>query len=168
MKIRVLWKVYKWNSDLRLPHGTLVWTYLCWSALVSWYLLLCEPHQRRIGHTGLSHEDLSNDACYPHPEGVCAHVLSVILQYYTSTYLRRNKQTIWSTVNREYFVVKIFWTAWLVRKLNAQKYIRNINDNAVQGRLSENYSTWKIITWNIILDTKYSQITVYSFQLLQE
>ena len=44
------------------------------------------------------------------------------------------------TVNREYFVVKIYFrTAWLVQKLNARKYIRNINDNAVRGRLSENY-----------------------------
>jgi hypothetical protein len=30
-----------------------------------------------------------------------------------------------------------FQTAWLMRKLNARKYMRNINDNAVQGRLSE-------------------------------
>ena len=43
------------------------------------------------------------------------------------------------TVNRVYFVIKYFWTAWLVRKLNARKYIHNINDNAVQGRLSKNY-----------------------------
>ena len=28
-----------------------------------------------------------------------------------------------------------------MRKLNARKYIRNINDNVVQGRLSENYLT---------------------------
>ena len=51
-----------------------------------------------------------------------------------------------STVNREYFVVKYFQTAWLARKLNTRKYIRNINDNAVQGRLSENDLTRKIIT----------------------
>ena len=37
--------------------------------------------------------------------------------------------------------------------------MHNINDNAVQGRLSENYLTWKFMAWNI-LDTKYSQITV--------
>ena len=37
------------------------------------------------------------------------------------------------TVNHEYFIVKYFQTAWLVRKLNAQEYMRNINDNAVQG-----------------------------------
>ena len=30
------------------------------------------------------------------------------------------------------------------------KYIRNINDNAVQGRLSENYLTRKIIARNIL------------------
>ena len=50
-----------------------------------------------------------------------------------------------STVNREYFDVKIFRTAWLVRKLNARNTcMRNINDNAVQGRLSENYLTRKL------------------------
>ena len=38
--------------------------------------------------------------------------------------------------------------------------MHNINDNVVQGRLSENYLTWKIIAWNI-LDTKYSRITVH-------
>ena len=37
--------------------------------------------------------------------------------------------------------------------------MHNINDNAVQGRLSENYLTWKSIAWNI-LDTKYSRFTV--------
>ena len=38
---------------------------------------------------------------------------------------------------------KIFWTPWLVRKLNARKYMRNINDNVVQGHLSKNYLTVK-------------------------
>ena len=33
--------------------------------------------------------------------------------------------------------------------------MRNINDNAIQGHLSENYLTRKIIAWSI-LDTKYS------------
>ena len=37
--------------------------------------------------------------------------------------------------------------------------MRNINDNAVQGRLSKNYLTRKIIAWNIS-DTKYSRFTV--------
>ena len=47
-----------------------------------------------------------------------------------------------------------------MRKLNARKYIlRNINDNAVQGRLPENYLTRKIIARNI-LDTKYLRFTV--------
>ena len=40
-------------------------------------------------------------------------------------------------------------------KIKRMKYMRYINDNAVQGRLSENYLTRKIIAWNI-LDTKYS------------
>ena len=44
-------------------------------------------------------------------------------------------------------------------KIKRTKYMRNINDNAVQGRLSENYLTREIITWNI-LDTKYSRFTV--------
>ena len=53
-----------------------------------------------------------------------------------------------SFCNREYFV---FRTALLVQKFNTQKYMRNVNDIAVQGRLSENYLTWnfKFIPWNI-------------------
>ena len=41
-------------------------------------------------------------------------------------------------------MLKYFQTAWLVRKLNAQKYMRNINDNEVQGRLSEKIFNVKI------------------------
>ena len=47
-----------------------------------------------------------------------------------------------------------------MRKLKAQKYMHNINDNAVQDRLSEIYLTRKIIARNI-LDMKYSRFTVY-------
>ena len=47
----------------------------------------------------------------------------------------------YTTVNHEYFVIKIFSDSLACAKLNARKYIRNINDNAVQGRLSENYLT---------------------------
>ena len=43
-------------------------------------------------------------------------------------------------------LLKYFRTAWLVQKLNAQKYMHNINDNAVQGHLSENYLMQKFIT----------------------
>ena len=46
-----------------------------------------------------------------------------------------------NTVNREYFVVKIFSDSLACAKIKHTKYIRNINDNAVQGRLSENYLT---------------------------
>ena len=46
-----------------------------------------------------------------------------------------------STVNREYFVVKIFSDSLDCAKIKRTKYVRNINDNAVQGRLSENYLT---------------------------
>ena len=49
------------------------------------------------------------------------------------------------TVNREYFDVKIFSDSMACAKIKRTKYIRNINDNAVQGRLSENYLTRKII-----------------------
>ena len=45
------------------------------------------------------------------------------------------------TVNREYFDVKIFSDSMACTKIKRTKYIRNINDNAVQGRLSENYLT---------------------------
>ena len=57
-------------------------------------------------------------------------------------------------------LLKYFRTAWLMRKLIVRKYMRNINDNAVQGRLSENYLTRKFIAWNIS-DTKYSRFTVF-------
>ena len=44
-------------------------------------------------------------------------------------------------------------------KIKRTKYMHNINDNAVQGRLSEKYLTRKIIARNI-LDTKYSRFMV--------
>ena len=43
------------------------------------------------------------------------------------------------TVNREYFDVKIFLDSMACAKIKRTKYMRNINDNAVQGCLSENY-----------------------------
>ena len=43
------------------------------------------------------------------------------------------------TVNRKYFDVKIFSDSMACAKIKRTKYMRNINDNAVQGRLSENY-----------------------------
>ena len=49
------------------------------------------------------------------------------------------------TVNREYFDVKIFSDSLACAKIKRTKYMRNINDNAVQGRLSENYLTRNII-----------------------
>ena len=48
---------------------------------------------------------------------------------------------IYSTVNREYFDVKIFSHSMACAKIERTKYMRNINNNAVQGRLSENYLT---------------------------
>ena len=50
------------------------------------------------------------------------------------------------TVNREYFDVKIFSDSMACAKIKRTKYMRNINDNVVQGRLSENYLMRKIIT----------------------
>ena len=43
--------------------------------------------------------------------------------------------------------VKIFFGSMACAKIKCTKYmaLRNINDNAVQGRLSENYLTRKII-----------------------
>ena len=46
-----------------------------------------------------------------------------------------------TTVNCEYFDVKIFSDSMTCAKIKRTKYMRNINDNAVQGRLSENYLT---------------------------
>ena len=68
-------------------------------------------------------------------------------------------------VNHEYFDVKIFLDSMACAKIKRTKYMRNINDNAVQGRLSENYLTRKIITWNI-LDTKYPQFMVLKYNRL--
>ena len=53
----------------------------------------------------------------------------------------------------------IFSDSMACAKIKCTKYIRDINDNAVQGHLSENYLTRKIIALNI-LDTKYSRFTV--------
>ena len=41
------------------------------------------------------------------------------------------------TVNREYFDIKIFSDSMACAKIKCTKYMRDINDNAVQGRLSE-------------------------------
>ena len=73
---------------------------------------------------------------------------------------------MWCTVNREYFDIKIFSDSIACAKIKCMKYMHNINDNAVQGRLSENYLTWKIIAWNS-LDTKYSRFTVYTWLPVQ-
>ena len=45
------------------------------------------------------------------------------------------------TVNHEYFAVKIFLDSLACAKIKRTKYMRNINGDAVQGRLSENYLT---------------------------
>ena len=50
--------------------------------------------------------------------------------------------TIVYTVNREYFVVKIFSDSLACVKI---KRMNNINDNAVQGHLSKNYLMRKFI-----------------------
>ena len=66
------------------------------------------------------------------------------------------------TVNREYFDVKIFSDSMACAKIKCTKYMRNINDNAVQGRLSENYLMRKIIA----RDMKYSRFTVAAKSIL--
>ena len=45
---------------------------------------------------------------------------------------------------REYFVVKIFSDSLACEKIKRTKYMHNINNNVVQGRLSENCLTRKI------------------------
>ena len=54
--------------------------------------------------------------------------------------------TVSIIINREYFNVKIFSDSMACVKIKCTKYMRNINDNAIQGRLSENYLARKIIT----------------------
>ena len=44
------------------------------------------------------------------------------------------------TINCEYFVVKIFSDSLACAKIKGTKYMHNINNNAVQGRFSENLS----------------------------
>ena len=56
-----------------------------------------------------------------------------------------NVLTCTCTVNREYFDVKLFLDSMACAKIKRTKYMRNINDNAVQDHLSENYLTQKII-----------------------
>ena len=51
---------------------------------------------------------------------------------------------LFNTVNCEYFVVKIFSDSLPCVKIKHAK-IHNIDDNAVQGRLSENYLTRKLL-----------------------
>ena len=53
---------------------------------------------------------------------------------------------LYYTVNRESFNVKIFSDSMACAKIKRTKYMRNINDNAVLHRLSDNYLTRKIIT----------------------
>ena len=49
------------------------------------------------------------------------------------------------TVNQEIFVVKIFSDSMASAQIKCTKIMRIINDNAVQGRLPENYLTRKFI-----------------------
>ena len=49
--------------------------------------------------------------------------------------------TLCNIVNRDYFVVKIVSNSLAYAKIKHEKYICNLNDNVVQGRLSENYLT---------------------------
>ena len=51
----------------------------------------------------------------------------------------------YSTINREYFNVKIFLDSMACAKIKRTNYMRHTNNNAVHGRLSENYLTRKII-----------------------
>ena len=51
----------------------------------------------------------------------------------SSLLIESTDSMISSTVNREYLVVKIFSDSLACAKIKRKKYIRNINDNAVQG-----------------------------------
>ena len=52
---------------------------------------------------------------------------------------------LYTIVNRKYFDVKIFSDSMACAKIKRTKFMCNMNDNAVQGRLSENCLTRKII-----------------------
>ena len=84
-----------------------------------------------------------------------SQVYKILLQtfrYYDTGYYH-------TTVNWEYFVVKIFSDSLAYAKIKHAKYMRIIISNAVRGRLSENYLTRKCIVRNIF-GTKYSRFTV--------
>ena len=72
-----------------------------------------------------------------------SHIFSYWVYMYT--YIQLAWYIIVITVIREYFDVKIFSDSMACAKIKRTKYMRNINDYAVQGRLSENYLTRKII-----------------------
>ena len=67
-----------------------------------------------------------------------------------------------NTVNRKFFVVKIFSDSMGSVKIKRTNIMRIINANAVRSRLSENYLTRKLIARNIF-DTKYYRFTVYKY-----
>ena len=50
-------------------------------------------------------------------------------------------QSLQYTVNHEFFVAKIFSDNLACAKIKPTKYMRNINNNVVQDRLSKNYLT---------------------------
>ena len=74
--------------------------------------------------------------------------------------LEHRNLLILATVNREYFVVKIFLDSLAYAKIKHAKYMRIIISNAVRGRLSKNYLTQKFIAQNIF-GTKYSRFMVF-------
>ena len=66
----------------------------------------------------------------------------MVVESLTACYNSQNSPYIFPeghTVNREYFVVKIISDSLACAIIKRTKCMRNINDNAVQGRLSENY-----------------------------
>ena len=67
-----------------------------------------------------------------------------------------------TTINWEIFIVKIFLDSMASAKIKRTNIMRIINNNAVRGRLSENYLTRKFIARNIC-DAKYSRFTVSLF-----
>ena len=68
-----------------------------------------------------------------------------------------------NTINWEIFVVKISSDSMASVKIKHTKIMQIINDNAVRGRLSENYLTRKFIARNIC-DAKYLRFTVFHLQ----
>ena len=97
-----------------------------------------------------------------------AHDKITSLKYFHSLAPWLNSQLITkvpgnqATVNREYFVVKIFSDSLAYAKIKRTKHMYNINDHVVQGHLSGNYLIRKLIAWDMKIFAIYGTYILYT------